>query len=209
MAGIAPGTRQWLQLSAVDQITGAWNKRPEQTKKWLAYMYIYHTYAFCSTLFQTSVDQITPINDQNSINNNLSADRKYISISELEFFDCGAANIASTDRFTPKQIVYHARTQAPPPHPHQFRRFRDKKKHQFFKQKSLILRPNYKTPFFKAKGIDLAILPGFRDQLLNIDLHSMTRVPYPGLEIPSSPIANAMRNGEGLQLSHISLPGWL
>ena len=38
MAGIAPGTRQWLQLSAVDQITGAWNKRPEQTKKWLAYM---------------------------------------------------------------------------------------------------------------------------------------------------------------------------
>ena len=45
-------------------------------------MYIYHTYAFCSTLFQTSVDQITPINDQNSINNNLSADRKYISISE-------------------------------------------------------------------------------------------------------------------------------
>ena len=30
-----------------------------------------------------------------------------------------------------------------------------------------------------------------------------------GLEIPSSPIANAMRNGEGLQLSHISLPGWL
>ena len=26
----------------------------------------------------------------------------------------------------------------------------------------------------------------------------------PGLEIPSSPIANAMRNGEGLQLSHIS-----
>ena len=235
MAGIAPGTRQWLQLSAVDQITGAWNKRPEQTKKWLAYMYIYHTYAFCSTLFQTSVDQITPINDQNSINNNLSADRKYISISELEFFDCGAANIASTDRFTPKQIVYHARTQAPPPsppppphppppptpphptpphpppppHPHQFRRFRDKKKHQFFKQKSLILRPNYKTPFFKAKGIDLAILPGFRDQLLNIDLHSMTRVPYPGLEIPSSQIANAMGNGEGLQLSHILLPGWL
>ena len=43
MAEIAPGTRQWLQLSAVDQITGAWNKRPEQTKKWLAYMYIYHT----------------------------------------------------------------------------------------------------------------------------------------------------------------------
>ena len=80
-------------------------------------MYIYHTYAFCSTLFQTSVDQITPINDQNSINNNLSADRKYISISELEFFDCGAANIASTDRFIPKQIVYHARTQAPPPPP--------------------------------------------------------------------------------------------
>ena len=36
-------------------------------------MQIYYTYAFCSTLFQTSVDQITPINDQNSINNNLSA----------------------------------------------------------------------------------------------------------------------------------------
>ena len=95
------------------------------------------------------MDQITPINDQNSINNNLSADRKYISISELEFFDCGAANIASTDRFTPKQIVYHARTPPPPP----FRRFRDEKKHQFFKQKSLILRPNYiKLHFLKQKA---------------------------------------------------------
>ena len=27
-------------------------------------MYIYHTYAFCSTLFQTPVDQMIPINDQ-------------------------------------------------------------------------------------------------------------------------------------------------
>ena len=120
------------------------------------------------------MDQITPINDQNSINNNLSADRKYISISELEFFDCGAANIASTDQFTPKQIVYHARTQVPHPHPTPFADFGTKKKHQFFKQKSLILRPNYKTPFFKAKGMDLAILPGFRDQLLNIC------IPWPG-----------------------------
>ena len=39
------------------------------------------------------------------------------SISELEFFDCGAANIVSTDLFTPKQIVYHARTQVCPPPP--------------------------------------------------------------------------------------------
>ena len=29
-------------------------------------------------------------------------------------------------------------------------------------------------------------------------------IDYTGLEIPSSPVANAMRNGEGLQLSHIS-----
>ena len=43
----------------------------------------------------------------------ICADRMYMStsISELEFFDCGAANIASTDRFTPEQILYHARTQ--------------------------------------------------------------------------------------------------
>ena len=105
-------------LSAVDQITGAWNKRPEQTKK-MTRLYVYLSYAFCSTLFQTSVDQVIPISDQNSINNNLSADRMYTSTSilELEFFDCGTANIASTDRFTPEQIVYHARTQVWPPPP--------------------------------------------------------------------------------------------
>ena len=156
MAGIAPGTRQWLQLSAVDQITGAWNKRPEQTKKWLAYMYIYHTYAFCSTLFQTSVDQITPINDQNSINNNLSADRKYISISELEFFDCGAANIASTDRFTPKQIVYHARTQAPHPHPPptptSFADFGTRKNTNFSSKNRWFWGPTIKLHFLKQKA---------------------------------------------------------
>ena len=116
-------------------------------------MYIYHTYAFCSTLFQTSVDQVIRISDQNSINNNLSADRMYTSTSilELEFFDCGAANIASTDRFTPEQIVYHARTQVwhTPP----LSRISGREIHPLFKQKSLILRPNYKTPLFKAKHV--------------------------------------------------------
>ena len=91
------------------------------------------------------MDQITPINDQNSINNNLSADRKYISISELEFFDCGAANIASTDRFTPKQIVYHASTQVPPP--------KKKKNNNKKNQKN--------PPIFQAKIAD------FEAQLLN------------------------------------------
>ena len=104
-------------------------------EKWLGYMYIYYTYAFCSTLFQTSVDQIIPISDQNSINNNLSAGRMYMStsISELEFFDCGAANIASTDQFTPEQIVYYDRTQVWPPPP--LSRISGREKHPFFKQK--------------------------------------------------------------------------
>ena len=98
------------------------------------------------------MDQITPINDQNSINNNLSADRKYISISELEFFDCGAANIASTDQFTPKQIVYHARTQDPHPHPTPFADLGTKKNTNFSSKNRWFWGPTIKLHFLKQKA---------------------------------------------------------
>ena len=159
-------------LSAVDQITGAWNKGPEQTKKWLAYMQIYYTYAFCSTLFQTSVDQITPINDQNSINNNLSADRKYISISELEFFDCGAANIAYTDRFTPKQIVYHARTQVPPP-----KKTTTKKPTNFSSKNRWFWGPTIKLNFLKQKAWTLQSCQDFVINNLTFAFHDPGPIP--------------------------------
>ena len=75
----------------------------------------------------------------------------YVYITELEFFDCGTANIASTDGFTPEQIIYPARTQVWHPTPSSvFRGFPMKKTHPFFKQKSLILKA-IKTPFFTAK----------------------------------------------------------
>ena len=76
----------------------------------------------------------------------------YISRS-LSFSIVPGPNIASTDGFTPEQIVYPARTQVWHPRPlPRFSWISDEKKHPFFKQNSLILKA-IKTPFFTAKHV--------------------------------------------------------
>ena len=58
---------------------------------------------------------------------------------------------------------------------------------------------------FKYKAILLTFIFVCDYDIFELWRHKLLwDMPLPELEILSSPIANAMRNGDGLQLSHIS-----